>query len=138
MSYMLMQVLLESPQLRESVEMDFGTQMKTLREMKNLTQYALAQKTQISLSMITHYELNVKSPSYTDAERIAKALDVSLERFSYKHNEITRKRLLTGGSIMIEVTEKKVNLSVDGIVLDDEEIDMLISFVREDRRIRQM
>ena len=58
--------------------MNFGANLRELREKRNLTQSQVAEKVGVSTGAIAQYELAIKSPSITVAERIAEALGVSI------------------------------------------------------------
>lgn len=60
----------------------FGAVLKSLREGKNLTQQGLADKSGVAVSSIIQYEAGRRSPSLTVASKLAKALEVELDRFA--------------------------------------------------------
>ena len=57
----------------------FGTNLKTLREKKNLSQEDLARKLQISRQSISKWEQGISYPSILYLIPLAKILDCTLE-----------------------------------------------------------
>ena len=51
--------------------------IKVYRKQKNLTQEKLAQKSDLTLRTIQHYELGTRTPDILVLHRIAKVLDVT-------------------------------------------------------------
>lgn len=99
-----------------------------------MTQFDLARKTQISRSMISHYELNLKTAKYSNAIRIAEVLDVPLEYLlSGGNGESASGTPVSKVKIPIEISEQKVKFSLDGKLLTDQEISSAISYIREER-----
>lgn len=57
--------------------MDFGSKIKYVRELRNLTQAELSDKCSLSVPFLSEIEHNKKRPSTKALERIAKALDTN-------------------------------------------------------------
>lgn len=56
--------------------MEFGEQLKLLREAKRLTQAELAERVNLSRAAISLYEAGTREPRHSEVRRIAEALDV--------------------------------------------------------------
>lgn len=59
---------------------NIGNTIKKYRNELGLTQAELARKVGIARSSISHYETEFKKPSITNADKLAKALNISLEQ----------------------------------------------------------
>jgi len=59
----------------------FGKILAVLRRKKGLTQIELAEKSGVSKRAITYYERETKNPSVAVLDKLAAALDVSVEKF---------------------------------------------------------
>ena len=87
---------------------DFGNTLKTLRLRDSLTQAQLAQKLQLTKSVISAYETGLRLPSYDVLIQIAKIFNVSTD-------------YLLG-------LERKYGLDLSG--LTQPEIDALLNLIR--------
>ena len=58
--------------------MDFGENLKALRKQQNLTQADLSDKCDITQQSISYIEKGINSPTIYTAEKLAKALGVTL------------------------------------------------------------
>lgn len=67
--------------------MEFGANMKALREQSNMTQAQLAEKAGVTRSLIAQYEIGSKTPTIIVAERIAKVFGVTLNDMVRKVGE---------------------------------------------------
>jgi transcriptional regulator with XRE-family HTH domain len=65
----------------------FGKILATLRRKKGLTQIELAGKSGVSKRSITYYERETKNPSVAVLNKLAAALEVSVEKFLYGNTE---------------------------------------------------
>ena len=63
--------------------MTVGKRIKMIRKTANISQKDLAIKLGVSASMIGQYENDLRNPKYETVERIAKALDVSVDMLYY-------------------------------------------------------
>lgn len=59
--------------------MEFGANMKALREQSNMTQAQLAEKAGVTRSLIAQYEIGSKTPTIIVAKRIADIFGVTLD-----------------------------------------------------------
>ncbi len=59
--------------------MNFGANVKKVREKVNLTQVELAHAASVTPAMINHIEKGIRNPSVLVGFEIAKALEVSLD-----------------------------------------------------------
>lgn len=94
--------------LRGILMVDFGNTLKTLRLRDSLTQAQLAQKLQLTKSVISAYETGLRLPSYDVLIQIAKIFNVSTD-------------YLLG-------LERKYELDLSG--LTQPEIDALLNLIR--------
>jgi transcriptional regulator with XRE-family HTH domain len=62
--------------------MTFGEKVKALRAKSGLTQEGLARKADVTLSTVRKLEQTNADPSWDTAQRIAKALGVSLDKLA--------------------------------------------------------
>jgi transcriptional regulator with XRE-family HTH domain len=58
---------------------DFGLRIKKLRQSKNLTQLQLAKRLNISKSMISAYENDIRLPSYDVLIKLSRIFNVSTD-----------------------------------------------------------
>lgn len=63
---------------------EFGIRLKRFMERKGITQLELSNMTGISAPMICKYITGKASPSFYNVDKIAKALNCSIEEFRYK------------------------------------------------------
>lgn len=61
--------------------MSFGSQLRTLRQIKGWTQFELADASGVHRSKIAQYETDVSKPSWDSAIKLANALQVDLNDF---------------------------------------------------------
>jgi transcriptional regulator with XRE-family HTH domain len=59
--------------------MEFGENLKNLREMKGLSQAELADDLGVTRALIAQYETGAKAPNVNLAAKIAKALGVTID-----------------------------------------------------------
>lgn len=64
--------------------MDFGENLKTLRESKGMSQAELAESLGITQSIIAQYEAGAKFPNVNLAAKIAKTLGVTVDTMLQK------------------------------------------------------
>ena len=64
--------------------MEFGENLKRLREMKGISQAEIAETLGVSQSIIAQYEAGAKSPNVILAAKIAAELGVSLDTMLQK------------------------------------------------------
>ena len=91
---------------------DFGDRLKTLRLQNNMTQAQLAQKLDLTKSVISAYETGLRLPSYDVLIHISKIYNVSTD-------------YLFG-------IEQKQQIDLSG--LSQEEIDALLNLIKAMRR----
>lgn len=65
---------------------NINEKIKFLRKSKGITQKQLADKSGVSEISIRKYESGDRNPKYEQLQKIASALEVSMEVFSYKNN----------------------------------------------------
>ena len=65
----------------EECKKEFGIRLNRLMFVKNITQKMLSEKTGIAQGNISNYITGRTSPSFYVVDRIAKALDCSIEEF---------------------------------------------------------
>ena len=63
---------------------EFGIRLRHFMELKGVSQLELSNMTGISTHMICKYITGKSSPSFYNADKIAKALNCSIEEFRYK------------------------------------------------------
>lgn len=62
---------------------EFGLRLERILEQKHITQFELSERTGIQPSLISNYINGIKMPNFYNADKIAKALNCSLDEFSY-------------------------------------------------------
>lgn len=67
--------------------MEFGENLKNLREMKGLSQAELADDLGVTRALIAQYETGAKAPNVNLAAKIAKALGVTIDAMMQKKGE---------------------------------------------------
>ena len=58
---------------------DFGQRLKTVREMRELSQAELAEKARLQPSAVSHFETGTRKPSFDNLRRLADALKVTTD-----------------------------------------------------------
>ena len=66
---------------------DFGKNLKTLRTDKGYSQEAFAKKVEIHVTNLSKYERNISLPSIEVANRMAQALDITIDELVYGKNK---------------------------------------------------
>lgn len=61
------------------LQQQFGKRLRQLRRQKDLTQEKLAQEADISVEFLSNLERGVNAPSFETLERLATALEVSVQ-----------------------------------------------------------
>ena len=74
-----LQYSLHNGNKEHNMSIDFGNRIKTVREEKSLKREDIAKKIGTSSAIIGRYERNERTPSIEIAQRIAEALEVSLD-----------------------------------------------------------
>ena len=69
----------------------FGERLAALRKAQGLTQLQLAQKLGLSVDMLTYYERRAKNPTVEVVNKVAKALNVSINELLGVECKPTRK-----------------------------------------------
>jgi transcriptional regulator with XRE-family HTH domain len=87
----------------EALNATIATQIKVLREQRDLTQEALAREAQMKQSMISRYEnVNYSSWSIKTLKKLAEAFDVFLEvRFRSFRNLVESAETLSGEALQV-------------------------------------
>lgn len=67
--------------------MKFSERLKELREMAEMTQEQLAKKSGVQCRMIQRYEAGTSHPRYSAAEKLADALNVSVDKLMGKEEK---------------------------------------------------
>lgn len=67
--------------------MEFGENLKNLREMKGLSQAELADDLGVTRALIAQYETGAKAPNVNLAAKIAKALGVTIDAMMQRKEE---------------------------------------------------
>lgn len=67
----------------EECRIEFGEALDRIMRVKRVTQYELSRRTGISQASLSNYIQCKVSPSFHVVDKIAKALDVSIEEFRY-------------------------------------------------------
>ncbi|MCH3963006.1 MAG: helix-turn-helix domain-containing protein [Clostridium sp.] len=95
--------------------MDIGTKIKKIRESKNLTQKQLAEKIGVTPVTITRYENNNRKPSIETLNKMAKALNVTINDLAGERDTITKKVLkhLISNGTSLEQISKDTNISIN-------------------------
>ena len=62
-----------------TIEKQLGKRIKYLREIKNITQEKLAEKTGLSLDYIGKIEVNINNPGFKSLIKIANALEIHIK-----------------------------------------------------------
>ena len=65
--------------------MTVGEKIKRIRQLKGLTQVQLADLVSLPVARIQQYEANIRNPKFTQLEKFATALDVTVE-YLVNHN----------------------------------------------------
>ncbi len=68
--------------------MSFGQNLKTLRTDKKISQTTLAKSIQVHPNHVSRYERDIAMPSIEVAQRMAEALEVSIDTLVYGKNDI--------------------------------------------------
>lgn len=67
--------------------MEFGENLKNLREMKGMSQAELADDLGVTRALIAQYETGAKAPNVNLAAKIAKALGVTIDAMMQRKEE---------------------------------------------------
>ena len=62
---------------------DFGWRLRRAMAIRGVSQEELADRTNMSQATISHYVMGKRSPSFYNIDRIAKALDCSIDELRY-------------------------------------------------------
>ena len=68
----------------EECRREFGIRLHKMLKRKNITQNELSERTGLSTNSISKYINGRKTPTFYNADKIAKALDCSIDEFRYK------------------------------------------------------
>ncbi|BAH06767.1 helix-turn-helix domain-containing protein [Clostridium kluyveri] len=95
--------------------MNVGAKIKEIRESKNLTQKQLAEKIGVTPVTITRYENNKREPSIETLNKIAKALDVTINDLAGEKDTVTKKVLkqLISGGVNLEQLSTDTKIHID-------------------------
>lgn len=106
---------------------DLSYNIRCLRKESKLTQKELADKANISFRTIQNYEKGLTPPSIKTIEKIALALDVSVERLISKYvfdNNTTASAILEKMTSNLEFKKKINNLILTDIIFDIVDLEM--------------
>jgi transcriptional regulator with XRE-family HTH domain len=67
--------------------MTFGQKLKELREQRGMTQASFAQTSKVPIGTIRDYEQDKREPLLSNAQKLARALGVSLDVFPFCSEE---------------------------------------------------
>lgn len=68
---------------KEECNKEFSYRLRKMMQIKGITQYELSERTGIAQPHISNYVRGMRSPSFYVIDKIAKALDCSIDQFRY-------------------------------------------------------
>ncbi len=90
----------------------FPTILKNCRQVKNLNQTELAQKTSLQPSAISHFESGSRKPSFDNLIKLADALEVTTDYLLDRGAFPTRTITIAGIEIILELNENLQSIDI--------------------------
>ncbi|MEK5469285.1 helix-turn-helix transcriptional regulator [Paenibacillus sp. FSL R7-0210] len=114
-----------------------------LRKGRNLTQQQVAKSLELTRSAYSQYELGTRNPDHDILNKIADFYDVSID-YLLGRTENPEQVLSEPSRVLIDSLDltdeeimNKMDFSVDGIKLDDEDVRRFIALVRAERSMKK-
>jgi transcriptional regulator with XRE-family HTH domain len=118
---------------KKITEQHFGEALRKLRRKKGYTMEQLAERAGMSKRMIGHYETHVKRPSLEKINKIAEALDTSIEELMANIDSTTKKK----NSDLSYKIMKKVRIIEELPTRDQNTIFSLINALAEKNKLKK-
>lgn len=96
--------------MSDEIKKQFGKRVKYYRELKGLTQEALAEKIDVNVNSMSYIERGINFVKSDTLDKICKALEVTPKQlFDFNYNIVPQVNLKTALTNLLEENEDKLN-----------------------------
>lgn len=122
--------------------MNHGNRIAELREIRGWTQEDLSRSIGITRASLSHYEKNRRKPDFEILTKLADKFAVSIDYLIGRTNQSELvmdedvKQFVDDLELSDDTILERINLTIDGRSLTDEEAKRFIAFVRMERNMK--